>query len=63
DIEECKNKIIYYLENENEREDIARRGQNFILENYNYHSLMKILSENLKESYYRKFEPEHNLKI
>jgi len=63
DIEDCKNKIRYYLENENEREDIARRGQNFILENYNYHSLMKILSENLKESYYRKFEPEHNLKI
>lgn len=59
DDNDCRIKINYYLEHETEREEIARRGQEFILENYNYDKLMKNLSDLLKDNYYKKFEPEH----
>jgi len=52
---ECKEKIMYYLENEIERETIAKRGQKLILENYSYQQLMKIMSDELLSAYNKKF--------
>ena len=43
-LEECKEKLNYYLNNESEREKIAKYGQSVILEKYNYKDLMKQLS-------------------
>ena len=56
--EECKEKIKYFLSNDTEREEIAKRGQEYISANYNYDNLMKDLSGLLKERYFNKFEPE-----
>lgn len=56
DIEDCINKIIYYLKNEKEREKIAKAGQNFILKNYNYKDLMAKLSDELKQAWQEKFK-------
>jgi Glycosyl transferases group 1 len=48
-LEDCKEKISYYLQHEQERKQIAASGQSVILEKYNYKDLMKILSGELKE--------------
>ncbi len=54
--EDCIKKIIYYLEHEKEREEIAKRGQNYVFVNFNYLNIMKILSEDLIKAYDRKFK-------
>lgn len=48
-LEDCKDKIRYYLKNEDERKHIAAFGQAVILEKYNYKDLMKLLSSELKD--------------
>lgn len=55
DEKDCLEKINYYLKNEKEREEIALRGQKFILENFTYEKLMKELSGHLKQLYKQKF--------
>lgn len=55
DEKDCVDKAKYFLSNEKEREEIAMAGQKFVLENYNYHILMKELDSILKESYEKKF--------
>lgn len=55
DEKDCLDKIKYYLVNEKEREEIALRGQKFMLENFSYKELMKELDIKLKESYEKKF--------
>ena len=47
DYEDCQKKIDYYLRRPEEREAIARRGQEFILKNYNYHRIATEFSEDL----------------
>jgi len=54
-VEECCQKIIYYLSNESARIAIATKGQKYILDNYSYSQLMKKLSQELKEAYNSKF--------
>ncbi|MBK8982183.1 MAG: glycosyltransferase family 1 protein [Ignavibacteria bacterium] len=56
--EDCKERIKYFLSNDAEREEIAKKGQEYIKSNYNYDNLMKDLSGLLRESYFTKFEPE-----
>ena len=41
--EELIDKIEYYLENDNEREKIAKNGQNYILKNYNAKRIVKYI--------------------
>lgn len=52
---DCIEKVNYYLKNEKEREEIAQSGQKFIIENYNYKTLMKEFSELLKKKFEKKF--------
>jgi hypothetical protein len=54
-VDDCIDKIIYFLNNEIERESIALEGQKFILKNYNYKELMGSLSNELNDAYNRKF--------
>jgi len=54
--EDCIKKIIYYLEHEKEREEIAKRGQNYVFVNFNYLNIMKVLSEDLIKAYDGKFK-------
>lgn len=56
DEKDCVDKAKYFLSNGKEREEIALAGQKFVLENFNYHILMKDLNEVLKESYEKKFK-------
>ena len=49
-LEDLKDKIVYYLENEDERDAIAKRGQQFVLENYDYGGIAKRFGEDLKKS-------------
>ncbi|MEO8446830.1 MAG: glycosyltransferase, partial [bacterium] len=53
--QDCLEKIKYYLENEKEREEIAKRGQEYVLKNFTYDKLMEELDVQLKESYSKKF--------
>ena len=48
-LEDCKEKIRYYLKHEEERQQIAALGQSVILEKYNYRNLMKQLSQEMKD--------------
>lgn len=52
---DCLEKINYYLKNETEREEIAKKGQEFILSNFTYDKLMIDLERILKEAYEAKF--------
>ena len=43
--QDFKNKIDYYLDNPNERQEIAKAGKKFVLENHsNFHRCAQILS-------------------
>ena len=55
DVDDCVEKIKYYLAHEDELEKIAKAGQAFVLENYSYLKLMGKLSEELTEAYNKKF--------
>ena len=55
DVDDCAEKIKYYLAHDEEREKIAKAGQAFVLENYSYLKLMGKLSEELTEAYNKKF--------
>lgn len=55
DEKDCLDKIKYYLKNEKEREEIAKAGQQFILDNFTYKKLMNELDVVLKKSYSKKF--------
>jgi hypothetical protein len=48
-LEDCKEKIRYYLEHEVDRKQIAAAGQSVILEKNNYKNLMQLLSKELKD--------------
>jgi glycosyltransferase involved in cell wall biosynthesis len=43
-------KITYYLENEKEREAIAKKGQEFVLENFDYENIVDDFSADIKEA-------------
>lgn len=53
--EECFERIVFLLDNMNVREQIAKKGQSYILENYDYKKLMKELGDQLLEAYKSKF--------
>jgi hypothetical protein len=55
ELTDCLEKIKFYLENDLERERIAKCGQQFIIENYSYRKLMKIMSDELVSAYNQKF--------
>lgn len=55
DTDDCLEKIYYYLIHNEEREEIAKIGQEFILKHHNYKGIMRKLSEELKEYYKLKF--------
>ena len=42
-------KIAYYLEHEREREEIAKNGQQFVLEHYNYRTIVEQFGRDLTE--------------
>ena len=48
-LEDCKEKIRYYLNHESERKQVAAFGQSVVLEKYNYKDLMQFLSRELKD--------------
>jgi len=52
---DCLDKINYYLKNEKEREEIAKEGQKFILENFDYGKLMRQVGEALRKHFETKF--------
>lgn len=60
DEKDCVDKAQYFLKNEAEREEIAARGQQFILENYAYEKLMKIMAKELQDAYQKKFKKSIN---
>lgn len=47
-VEDCLEKIDYYLKNDNERKEIAQRAQKFIAENYDYQNIVADFSLDLK---------------
>jgi hypothetical protein len=49
DSADCIDKCNYYLKNEAEREEIASKGQAYILSNFSYKQLAKTMNEQLKE--------------
>ena len=51
DVNDCAEKIQYYLNHESEREKIAKNGQEFVLKNFNYAKLMIGLGDELNEAY------------
>ena len=55
DVDDCIKKIDYYLSNEEERKQMATKGQGFVLKRFNYKIIMKKLSEELEFEYNRKF--------
>lgn len=63
DERDCLDKVNYFLKNEKEREDIAKAGQKFILENYDYSKLMIDIDLILKENYKKKFPRKANLLV
>lgn len=55
DADDCIQKIGYYLSHEEERKQMAQKGHEFVLKNFNYKDIMKKLSEELQFEYKRKF--------
>jgi len=53
--EECAKKVLYYLSHDEEAREIAKAGQQFVLEDYNYNKLMRLLGKELEQAYKRKF--------
>jgi hypothetical protein len=58
DLQDCINKIVWFLDNENEREIIANKGQQYVETNFNYSTLIKNLSDELIVAYHEKFGKE-----
>lgn len=56
DNQDCLDKINYFLKNEAEREDVAKRGQQFILENFNYAQRMQEIGVVMEEYWTKKFK-------
>jgi spore maturation protein CgeB len=54
DERDCVGKIRHYLANEREREEMAARGQRFILENMTYDILMGEVDVRLREALARR---------
>jgi len=55
DLTDCKNKILYYLSNEKEREETAIDLQKIVLQQYNYRNMVDKLSDELEADYREKF--------
>jgi hypothetical protein len=55
DINDCIEKLMFYLKNDIEREKIAKKGQFEILKKFTYKFLMKQLSDELTVAYNQKF--------
>ena len=49
-LEECLEKIAYYQDHPEERAEIARRGQAFVLENFNYRDIARRFGRDLSEA-------------
>jgi hypothetical protein len=58
DEKDCLDKIKYFLKNEKEREEMAKAGQDFILNNFNYKDLSTELDRILKGKYKSKFNKD-----
>ena len=54
-IDDCIQKIDYYLVNERERVLVAKKGHDYVIKNFNYKVIMTQLSEELTKEYNRKF--------
>jgi spore maturation protein CgeB len=53
--DDCIQKIDYYLSNKEERNRMAKKGQDFVLAHFNYKHIMEKLSNELEYEYNRKF--------
>lgn len=53
--DDCIAKIKHYLENENEREKIARTGLEYAIEHFNYRDIVKNMMTTISQSYENKF--------
>jgi hypothetical protein len=53
--DDCMQKIDFYLTNEEERNRIAKKGQDYVLTHYNYRHIMEQLSKELEYEHNRKF--------
>ena len=56
DADDCIQKIDYYLLHEDERQAMAKKGQDYVLKHFNYKKIMKKLSEELQYEYNKKFK-------
>ena len=61
-VDDCIQKIDFYLMNEEERKQMSIKGHNFVMEHFNYKDIMKKLSDELKYEYSRKFNDIHPLR-
>ncbi len=52
---DCIDKIKYYLKNENERNEIAKAGQKYILEHFSYKRIMSKLHQIIIREFEKKF--------
>ena len=57
-VDDCIQKIYYYLRNDEERKQKAIKGHDYVLKHFNYKDIMKKLSEELVYEYNRKFRKE-----
>lgn len=55
DEKDCLEKINYYLQNEDERNEIAKAGQEYVLKNFSYKKLMAEVDNIIKDAYFNKF--------
>ncbi|MBU1097096.1 MAG: hypothetical protein CVV23_08495 [Ignavibacteriae bacterium HGW-Ignavibacteriae-2] len=55
-VEECVEKINFYINNDLVREDIASKGQEWVLKKYNYRGLLGQISDELISHYNSKFK-------
>lgn len=53
--DDCFQKIQFYIDNDMERRALAQKGQDYVLEHFNYKEIMKKLSDELVLEYNKKF--------
>lgn len=63
DVDDCIDKIDYYLLNETQRVQMAKRGHDYVIEHFNYRTIMKKLSEELIFEYGKKFNLSSDMRL
>ena len=54
DDQDFLDKVAYYLAHDQERETIAKNGQRFVLEHYNYRTIVRQFGQDLPEELTRR---------